>query len=216
MGKCHAKAGGGQNGFQLSLLGFEPGDDYDHLVKDAKGRRLSLAAPDQSLLLLKASGQIPHGGGLRLEQSSAGYQILRDWIRQGRTGRPGKCSVPGSVEVKPEQATIQRKSQQQLQAMAHYSDGSKRDVTSLALYESNDEAMAEVSNDGLVKIQEISGNVGVMVRYQGKVAVYRASVPLGAPVAEMPATKNFIDEHVFGNLKRLGIPLRLSATMPRS
>ena len=206
MGACHAKAGSGQNGFQLSLLGFEPRDDYEYLVKEAKGRRLSIAAPDQSLLLQKASGQIPHGGGLRLKQSSEGYAILREWIRQGAPFDPDNTPRLVSVEVQPEQATIPRQSQQQLRAIAHYSDGSQRDVTSLALYESNEEAMAEVSKEGLVQIQEISGNVAVMVRYQGKVAVYRASVPLGAPITQTPPANNFIDEHVFGNLKRLGIP----------
>src|SRR6186997_3185162 len=66
-GVCHAKAGGGQNGFQLSLLGFEAVDDYEHLVKEGRGRRLNFAAPDQSLLLLKASGTTRHGGGIRME-----------------------------------------------------------------------------------------------------------------------------------------------------
>src|SRR5690349_25147288 len=65
-GVCHAKSGGGQNVFQLSLLGFEPAEDYEHLVKEARGRRLNLAAPDRSLVLLKASATIPHGGGPRL------------------------------------------------------------------------------------------------------------------------------------------------------
>src|SRR5690554_1255648 len=83
VGVCHAKAGGGQKGFQLSLLGFEPLEDYEHLVKEGRGRRLSLAAPEQSLLLRKASGQLPHGGGLRLESSSESYALIREWIRQG-------------------------------------------------------------------------------------------------------------------------------------
>ena len=69
-GVCHAKAGGGQNGFQLSLLGFEPQEDYEHLVKEGRGRRLFPAAPERSLLLLKASGKMPHGGGVRLPTES--------------------------------------------------------------------------------------------------------------------------------------------------
>ncbi|OYV82812.1 MAG: S-layer protein, partial [Planctomycetia bacterium 21-64-5] len=82
-GVCHAKAGNGQNGFQLSLLGFEPLDDYEQLVKKARGRRLSFASPDHSLILLKASAQVPHGGGRRLGPSSEGYALLRTWIAQG-------------------------------------------------------------------------------------------------------------------------------------
>jgi hypothetical protein len=82
-GVCHAKAGNGQNGFQFSLLGFEPQEDYEHLVKEGRGRRLFPAAPEQSLILLKASGQVPHGGGQRLDRSSEGYARLLSWIRQG-------------------------------------------------------------------------------------------------------------------------------------
>ena len=79
-GPCHAKAGGGQNGFQLSLLGFEPADDYAHMVKEGRGRRLFLASPERSLLLRKAAGQTPHGGGVRLEFGGDGYNVLKKWI----------------------------------------------------------------------------------------------------------------------------------------
>ncbi len=206
VGVCHAKAGNGQNGFQLSLLGFEPLEDYEHLVKEARGRRLSFSAPDRSLVLRKASSEVPHGGGLRLPKSSQGYETLREWIRQGapydRAGAPQLVSI----EVQPKSGTVLRQANQQLKALAHYSDGSQRDVTSLALYESNDEAMALVSKDGLVKTHDIAGNVAVMVRYQGQVTVYSASVPFGAPVESVPPSQNFIDEHVFANLKRIGVP----------
>jgi hypothetical protein len=205
-GVCHAKAGGGQRGFQLSLLGFEPLEDFDHLVKEGRGRRLSFAAPDRSLLLLKASGQVPHGGGVRLDPSSEGYALIREWIRQGAPLDSSAASQLIAFEVHPNRASIQRGAEQQLKAVARYSDGSVRDVTGLALYECNDSAMAEVNERGLVKILDLAGNVAVMVRYQGKVAVYSASVPLGAPVENLPSPKNFIDEHVFANLKALGIP----------
>ena len=90
--------------------------------------------------------------------------------------------------------------------LAHYSDGHTRDVTRMALYEPNDKGMAEVDENGLVKILDVPGNVAVMVRYQGMVSVYIASIPLGAPVVEMPAEKNFIDTLVFANLKQVGVP----------
>jgi Protein of unknown function (DUF1549)/Protein of unknown function (DUF1553) len=206
LGVCHAKAGGGQRGFQLSLLGFEPLEDFDHLVNEGRGRRLFFAAPDRSLLLLKASGQVPHGGGARLDSSSEGYVLIREWIRQGAPLDGSSASRLVSFEVEPNRGAIQRGAEQQLKAIAKYSDGSVRDVTGLALYESNDKAMADVNERGLVKIFDIAGNVAVMVRYQGKVAVYSAAVPLGAPVENLPCPKNFIDEHVFANLKALGIP----------
>ncbi len=205
-GVCHAKAGGGQNGFQLSLLGFEPKEDYDSVVKEGRGRRVFPAAPEQSLLLMKASGQTPHGGGVRLTPDSDGYQLLHEWITQGAAYGDGSEPELESVEVQPERGMVPRGGEQQLAATATYSDGSVRDVTSLALYESNAEAMADVSEDGLVHVHEIPGKVAVMVRYQGKVAVFTAAVPLGAIVESLPEAKNFVDEHVFANLKDIGIP----------
>lgn len=205
-GACHAKAGNGQNGFQLSLLGFEPQEDYEQIVKKARGRRVSIASPDHSLILLKASAQIPHGGGRRLDPSSAGYAVLRQWIAEGASAHIDAEPQLDAFEVQPGKNTVARGGQQQLRALARYSDGSTRDVTPLALYESNDNAMAEVSEAGLVKIQDIAGNLAVMVRYQGHIAVFSASIPLGAPVENVPPSKNYIDEAVFANLKQLGIP----------
>jgi len=205
-GGCHAKAGNGQNGFRLSLLGFEPQEDYEHIVKEGHGRRVFPAAPEQSLLLLKASNTVPHGGGKRLDPSSEEYQRLVRWIGEGMAY--GKETDPKlvSIEVQPKRNVIKIKGEQQLKVLAHYSDGHAADVTRMALYESNDKGMAEADDNGLVKILDIPGNVAVMVRYQGMVSVYIASVPLGAPVVRMPPVKNFIDELVFSNLKQVGVP----------
>ena len=204
-GGCHGKASG-QNGFKLSLLGFEPQEDYEHIVKEARGRRVFPAAPEQSLLLLKGINAVPHGGGKKLDPKSQDYQVLTDWISQGMPY--GKDTDPKltSIEVLPKQNVMKLKSQQQLQVLARYSDGYVRDVTRSALYEPNEKAMAEASEEGLVKLFDIPGDVAVMVRYQGKVAVYRASLPLGAPVENLPAPRNFIDELVFAKLKRIGMP----------
>jgi len=110
------------------------------------------------------------------------------------------------MELIPKNGKLQRGQEQQLKAMAHYSDGTIHDVTARALFESNDKAMAEVTENGLVKVLDIPGKVSVMVRYQGTVAVYNAAIPLGAPVENLPPEKNFIDRSVFLNLKELGIP----------
>ena len=206
MGVCHAKAGGGQNGFQLSLLGFEPAEDFEHLVLEGRGRRLSLVSPDQSLLLMKASGQIKHGGGVRLAKSSKGYEQIRDWIAQGASIDSPSSPKLVRLEIEPNKATLKLQQNQQLKALARFSDGSVRDVTSQALFESNDKAMAEVNENGLVKILDIPGKVAVMVRYQTSVAVFNAAVPLGASVDKLPPIKNFVDKAVFANLKELGIP----------
>ena len=205
-GVCHAKAGNGQNGFRLSLLGFEPQEDFEHLVREGRGRRLSLATPDNSLLLRKVSGKVPHGGGLRLHAASAGYAFVRDWIEQGARYDADAAPRLVAIAVEPNRATVKPNAQQQLKAAAKYSDGSERDVTGLVLYESNDKAMADVTDGGLVQIRDIPGKVAVMLRYQGKVAVFNASVPLGAPVNSLPPAKNFVDELVFANLKEIGVP----------
>ncbi|WP_296459138.1 DUF1549 and DUF1553 domain-containing protein [Rubinisphaera sp.] len=205
-GVCHAKAGGGQNGFQLSLLGFETLDDYEAIVLDGRGRRVFPAAPEQSLFLKKAAALVPHGGGMRLAPDSSGYEILHSWIEQGLRYSDEQALELVSVEVQPSRSLLEMNQQQQLKVLAKYSDGSTRDVTSLALYEVNSEAMAHVDEEGLVKASDIPGKVAVMVRYQGQVSVYTAAVPLGIPVGAVPESNNFVDDFVFGNLKQLGIP----------
>jgi hypothetical protein len=205
-GVCHAKAGGGQKGFHLSLLGFEAGEDYEHIVKENRGRRLFLSAPEKSLLLTKASGKTPHGGGLRIKADSQAYKILLNWIRQGATFDGEVAPKLLAVDVQPGRGTVQRNTEQQLKAVAKYSDGSERDVTEQALFESNDKSMADVSDRGLVKVLDIPGKVAIMVRYQGRITVFNASIPLGAPVENVPPSKNFVDDLVFANLKEIGVP----------
>jgi hypothetical protein len=205
-GPCHAKAGGGQNGFQLSLLGFEPTEDYKNIVLEGMGRRLLFGNPDESLLLLKASGRVPHGGGMRLAKSSPGYATIREWIRERAQSDLTTAAKLVSLEVEPKNGELRRQSTKQLKAVARYSDGSVRDVTDVALFESNDKAFADTLGSGLVKVFDLPGKASVMVRYQGRVAVFNAAIPLGAPVGVLPPEKNFIDTAVFANLKQLGIP----------
>ena len=205
-GACHAKAGIGQRGFRLSVLGFEPEEDYEHIVKEGKGRRVFAAAPDQSLLLLKAANIVPHGGGKRMEPGSEEFKTLVRWIGEGMIYQRESDPKIVSVEVEPARLSLKARSRQQLKVRARYSDGSVRDVTRTALYEANDKSMAEASEAGLVSLQDLPGNVAVMVRYSGLVSVCSISVPLGAPVEQLPPLRNFIDNLVFANLKRIGIP----------
>jgi hypothetical protein len=205
-GGCHAKAGVGQRGFRLSVLGFEPQEDYEHIVKEGKGRRVFPAAPEQSLLLLKATNTVPHGGGKKVEPGSEEHATLVRWISQGMPyGRETDPKIV-RLEVEPSRISLKTGATQRLRVKARYSDGSERDVTRTALYEANDKAMAEASEDGEVKIQDVPGNVAVMVRYSGLVSVCSISIPLGAPVDQLPMARNFIDELVFSNLKKIGVP----------
>ena len=205
-GACHAKAGAGQRGFKLSLLGFEPEEDYEHIVKEGKGRRVFPPAPEQSLLISKAANLTPHGGGKKLDPGSEGYKLLVRWIAEGMpyTG-PEDAKLTG-IEVEPRSCSMAVKTARQLKVTARYSDGGSRDVTRMALFEPNDKAMASTDEEGLVKTLDIPGNVAVMVRYSGLVSVCSVSIPLGAPVTSVPPAKNLVDEHVFANLKRIGVP----------
>jgi hypothetical protein len=204
-GGCHGKASG-QNGFKLSLLGFEPGEDYEYLVKEGRGRRLFPAAPDMSLLLQKGTNAVPHGGGERLNKESHEYRLLRRWIEQGMPY--GKSDDPhvARIEVYPPARSMTRRSEQQLVVLAHYTDGTVEDVTRTATFDANDSEMAEVGVTGLVRTLDLAGEVAIMARYQGQVSVFRASIPLGADVQSSPAPKNFLDELVFAKLATLGIP----------
>lgn len=204
-GGCHGKASG-QNGFKLSLLGFEPAEDFEYLVKEARGRRLFPAAPDQSLLLAKATNRVPHGGGQRLDGDSHEYRLLRRWIAQGMPyGKPDDPTVV-RIEVFPAERTMPRHGQQQLAVIAHYSDGTTEDVTRTAQFEPNDPEMAETTVTGVVHTLDLTGDVAVMARYQGQVGVFRASIPLGVPIENLPAPRNFVDEAVFAKLETLGVP----------
>ena len=211
-GGCHGKRSG-QNGFKLSLLGFDPESDYAALVEESRGRRVMPAAPDQSLLLLKASGSKPHGGGKRLDPGSDEYRMIRRWIASGMPlGRP-EDPVVTRITVVPDQRVLPRNSRQQIAVLAHYSDGSREDITRRAQYDSNDTEVALVDSTGLVRTLALSGEAAIMARYQGQVAVFRAAVPLGLPTPAYcfePAT--LVDRYCLAQWHLLGIVP--SATCP--
>jgi hypothetical protein len=205
-GGCHGKASG-QNGFKLSLLGFEPKFDYDALVKEARGRRLLPGAPDQSLLVLKAAAKVPHGGGRRLEPGSHEYRLITRWIGSGMpVGKPDDPTL-AKIEVYPSSRIMSRGAQQQMIVTAHYSDGSTEDVTRWAQYQSNDSEVAAAEEGGQVETRQLSGQAAVMARYQGQVAVFQVTVPLGLPIAQYPdfPASNFVDELALKQWKALGI-----------
>ncbi len=210
-GGCHGKAAG-QNGFKLSLLGFEPKEDFEHLVVESRGRRLFPAAPERSLLLTKAINEVAHGGGQRLEKDTHEYRLLARWIEQGMPYGTDKDPVLTSISVTPLQRLLSRNASQQLTVIATYSDGSTEDITRTAQYESNNMDMATVSTTGLVTAGTNTGDVAVMARYQGRVAVFRASLPQGAAIEKWPEPTNFVDEAVIAKLKTLGVPMTAQCT----
>lgn len=204
-GGCHGKSGG-QNNFRLSLLGYEPWNDHEWLVSESKGRRLSPAAPESSLLLMKAVGDIPHEGGSRLKKKSAHYNTLVRWIKQGMPYDPDNAKKVERLEVSPLEKVVDPNSEQQLAVTAHFNDGTKRNVTDIALYEANQEDMAEVDENGHIIFSDTTGTTSIMVRFQEHVTVFRATIPLGAEIEKLPTPENFIDEEIFSKLSMLGLP----------
>jgi hypothetical protein len=205
-GGCHGRASG-QNGFKLSLFGFDTAFDYNALVKEARGRRVLPGAPDSSLLLMKAAGLVAHGGGRRLSADSEDYHTLRTWIAQGTPMGDAKGPSLKRLSIVPDKRVLDRGAGQQLAVLAHYSDGSVRDVTRQAQYQSNETSVAGVDADGLVRTFDLSGQAAVMARYMGQVAVFNALVPLGKPIAKYPdfPAANYIDELALARWKLLGI-----------
>lgn len=204
-GGCHGKADG-QNGFKLSLLGFYPEDDYEYLVYEDRGRRIFPADPEFSLLLQKPANQLPHGGGQRMSPGTYEWELIRRWIAQGTPEGSKEDAVLERIETIPSVRRMNFSASQQLSILAHYSDGSVRDVTQLAAYEANFPEMGDISASGRVTVNQIPGEVAVMVRFQGAVSVFRAVVPQGLEVRSTPPERSYIDTHVFNKLKQLGIP----------
>src|SRR5206468_689498 len=134
------------------------------------------------------------------------YKLLVRWISQGMPyGSPTDPTL-ARIEVFPSQRTMPLGGEQQLAVIARYSDGSALDVTRSAVYETGDKEMASVDAAGRLTAMRRPGTVSTMVRYQGNVAVFQATLPLGAPVGELPAARNFIDELVLKKLKAMGVP----------
>jgi hypothetical protein len=218
-GGCHGKASG-QNGFKLSLFGFDAAFDHAAITKEARGRRVFPAAPDHSLLLLKATGQVPHGGGKRMKRDSHEYQLFRQWIAAGMPDSVPDAPHVLKLRITPSDRVLKRDASQQLAVLAEYSDGSIRDVTRQAEYSSNLDVIARVESDGLVHTFQLSGEAAIMARYLGYVAVFRALVPHGDPLNDIPEFKsnNYIDQLALAKWKKLGLrpsPLADDATFLR-
>ncbi len=213
-GACHGKARG-QNGFQLSLLGFDPVFDHAAIAKEARGRRVFPAAPDRSLLLLKASAQVPHGGGKKLEMGSPFYQALLGWITDGLPRTPSDAPKLVRMSVEPVERTLTPGESFSLRVSALYSDGSARDVTHLAAFQSTDSTLVSADAEGRVKAGPIPGEATVSARFQGTFANCSVLIPL--PVEARSGSdfslprKNFIDDHVAAKLQKLGIDPSASA-----
>jgi hypothetical protein len=208
-GGCHGKASG-QNGFKLTVFGYDPEFDHAAITREGRGRRVRPVDPSQSLLLRKATLDLPHGGGRRFTVGSPEYQTLLGWIQSGAgMGRANAPHLTG-IRVLPGERILLPTGEQQVRVTAEYSDGSRRDVTASSDYSSNAEHVATAGPDGRIRGAGAPGEAAVMVRYMGAVAVTRVVIP--RPGARPGPARyawlrggNTLDRRVADKLESLGI-----------
>ncbi len=206
-GACHG-ALAGKNGFKLTLRGYDPDVDYDTLTRQSAARRVSMADPEASLILLKPTFSIPHAGGKRFAKDSLEYRVISEWITAGTPPPSAKDAEILGLEVFPESAKLQEGDEQQLVVRAKYSDGRVEDVTRWVKFSSNNEGVATVDDWGRVKMNG-SGEVAVTLYYSSRVLYSRLTVPFKNPIAtnaydDFPR-RNYIDDMVLAKLKDLRI-----------
>ncbi len=204
-GSCHGAARG-KDGFMISLFGYDPAGDYTRITREIGMRRINLAVPEESLFLTKSTGQVTHTGGKLFDQDSVYYQMMLEWLRDGA---PADASPPPKVtrlEVFPPQAVIEGEgSTQRFISLAHYSDGTTRDVTNLSAFMTNNETSAAVDNDGNVTAGA-RGEAFIMARFETKTEGRQVLVlPKDLQYEAPEITGNYIDQLVGKKLNQLRI-----------
>ncbi|HLN29054.1 MAG TPA: DUF1549 and DUF1553 domain-containing protein [Gemmataceae bacterium] len=206
MGACHGTPSG-KNGFRLSLRGYDPASDYIQLTRDVLGRRTDRLNPQASLIMLKPLGGVPHEGGLRFQASSVPAQVFKGWLSEGLRDDPVDLPALKGIQVLPGTRVLNEPAQwQQLAVIAHFADGSSRDVTRLTVFSTSDNAVADVSSLGLVEFQQ-SGEVAILCRYLDEMYSLRLTYLQTKKDFKWvsPAQNNYIDKFVFDKLKMLSI-----------
>lgn len=206
-GSCHGAARG-QDGFMLSLFGYDPNGDHYRITREQNGRRINLALPEDSLLLTKSIGSVPHTGGKLFDKSHPFYATLLEWIENGAQADPADIALPTKIEVEPKQFLLEGAEKNiPLTVKATYSDGTDRDVTSLSAYTtSNDSSLGIEPTSGLISSKK-RGEAFLMARFhtftEGSQGIV---IPDGLKYErpELPEF-NYIDKHVHNKLNRLRI-----------
>jgi hypothetical protein len=207
MGACHGNLNG-KGGMKLSLKGEDPTADLAVLTRDMLARRTDPIRPDDSLLLQKATGQIPHEGGIRFSPSSHEYAILRQWIARGaRFDPPGLAPLKRLIVTPTHQILVDPADRFRISAIAEFADGSRRDVTALIATEFTTVDVARITPAGDV-IREQPGETVLLVRYMNEVVPVRIVFLPNRAIPDFRgiAPHNTIDELVFAQLQRLRIP----------
>ena len=207
-GACHGAAAG-QNGFKLSLRGYDNEGDFLALTRNAFGRRIVPSDPARSLLLLKPTSTIPHKGGKKFSVDSPEYQILADWIASGAPGPKADDPRIVRIEIMPAQTRLQPGTNQQMTVRAHFSDGHTEDVTRWAKYTDSNSSVTTVDENGLVKIMG-HGEGAVTAWYLSRIAIGTVTVPydneIEPSVFAREKRRNFIDELALEKLASLNLP----------
>ena len=207
-GPCHGAAAG-KNGFKLTLRGYDPEADYYTLTHQALARRTERMEPARSLILLKPTMTIPHGGGRRFLPDSPEYKIISGWIAQGMPAPYESDARVTAIQVLPHDASLRPGAEQQLIVTATFSDGRTKDVTRWAKYDSGDEGVATVDNDGHVAMHSF-GEAPVTVWYQSHVTFSRLRIPypyhLQDAVFKNAPRHNYIDDAILKHLEALHMP----------
>ncbi len=205
-GSCHGAARG-KDGFRLSLFGFDPEGDHYRLTREIPGRRINLALPQESLLMEKGAGQVPHTGGKRFEPGSEHYNTVLRWLEAGAPNDPGPVPSVVSLELYPKNAVMDGEgTTQRLTVRAKYSDGTDRDVTNLAFFSSNNENSAEIAQTGMVTAHA-RGEAFIMARFETHTVGSQFIVLPKGLQYEDPKTpeNNYIDTLVNAKLRKLRI-----------
>jgi hypothetical protein len=207
-GACHG-ALAGKGGFKLSLRGYDPDTDHFVITRQALGRRVDRLEPSRSLLLTKPAFAVPHGGGRKLEVDSTDFKILAEWIAAGAPAPRQDDPHITRLEVFPPEAVLKPKDTLQVVVRASYSDGTSRDVTHWAKFNSSEDLVASVDQEGMVKVGG-HGEAAITVWYSNLVAANRIVSPLpndlDGKVFTSAARNNFIDDLVLKKLEALRIP----------
>ena len=204
-GSCHGAARG-KDGFMISLFGYDPNGDYHRVTREIGMRRINLAVPNESLLLTKAVGQVPHSGGKLFGQDSVYYAMILEWLRDGALADAEAPPKVVSLDIFPPQAVIEGKdSTQRFIAVAQYDDGTTRDVTNLSAFMTNNETSAAIDQDGLVTAGA-RGEAFVMARFETKTVGRQVLVlPTDLQYEAPEVTGNYIDQLVGKKLNQLRI-----------
>ena len=205
-GSCHGSARG-QDRFMLSLFGYDAKGDHFRITREQGTRRINLAIPEESMLVEKAIAAVPHTGGKLFEKNSEHWKTLVGWLRRGAPQDPESIAKPTDLELLPKSLLLEGQgATQQMTAIAHYSDGTTRDVTSLSVFQSNNDVSAHVDEQGLITAEK-RGEAFITARFDvftkgTQVIVIPEDLQYEKPVLPQ---NNYIDQLVYNKLHKLRI-----------